>query len=717
MPTLPSRKLNRLWSSNSVNKSPPTRTSDLAVADDRYESSDNYDGNTDTSNSARQTSQEKDRQGKGAGTLAKDIEIRRQTNERLYSAAEAYWSSFNKKKSLPFEMNAASALEIAMTLDEAKEACRTTYAASSPLVSQAAEEGSRSAANHKDKVLPIDALGLAMASCANTYIRSESENAQEAIQLKRNEDYASHLSHLSAVHLALGQLQSEYTTSLSNTLLNRLARSQAAIEALKSNETATEAARDKMEAAEKRREKARDKGEKAKRDTEIEARMARATYEEAVDDLETRVEILRESEQKGPSSGVAILREYMDVHLAWVEAQHDVLLKARSALYQAAPPQISPTIHRPASIKSRAAPPPPPPASSQAPVRRIVEPPLPPREVTRNRSLSSPKIPKSGFQGRESLGTLVQKGDSTSKEEKNQMADRPASRSGIAARIPFMRSESYAASTSSADATTGSENASKAESTTKRSRLHSIGTSLARSSSSLALPTFDTNKPNQQGGTADSNSAGNEKGSTNNWASTLLGRKKDGLYRAMSRDGQKDSFFTPEDSSLSHVKEVSTESRAIQDDEDDDGILTNGFGEGTLRSIPTITTPWQDGAEEPALSSLSSNDHYLHHPRQDDILVSAHDEGHSPSYLKPWEKFEGIDSLGMHLTGNTASSSEGGNPFGHDGSELSPTATGTEFSPSPRKNMFSENSEVDDPAGSLLFGDKGGHTIRTSSKR
>lgn len=94
-----------------------------------------------------------------------------------------------KKKSLPFEMSASSALEIAMTLDEAKSACSTMYSMSSPLVSQAAEEGSKNVANHKEKVLPIDALGLAMASCANTYTRNQSDSSQDAIQLKKNEAY------------------------------------------------------------------------------------------------------------------------------------------------------------------------------------------------------------------------------------------------------------------------------------------------------------------------------------------------------------------------------------------------------------------------------------------------------------------------------------------------------------------------------------------------
>lgn len=86
-------------------------------------------------------------------------------------------------------MSAASALEVAMTLDEAKNACKTTYTNSSPLVLQAAEEGSKSVTNTKEKMLPVEALGLAMASCANTYLRSQKEDSVDKMQLKNNEVY------------------------------------------------------------------------------------------------------------------------------------------------------------------------------------------------------------------------------------------------------------------------------------------------------------------------------------------------------------------------------------------------------------------------------------------------------------------------------------------------------------------------------------------------
>lgn len=86
-------------------------------------------------------------------------------------------------------MSAASALEVAMTLEEAKIACQTIYTRSSPLVLQAAEEGSNNITKTKEKMLPVEALGLAMASCANTYLRSQTEDSIDKMQLKKNEVY------------------------------------------------------------------------------------------------------------------------------------------------------------------------------------------------------------------------------------------------------------------------------------------------------------------------------------------------------------------------------------------------------------------------------------------------------------------------------------------------------------------------------------------------
>ena len=76
-----------------------------------------------------------------------------------------------------------------MTLDEAKATCQSSYPNTSPLVLQAAEEGSKNIANGKERMLPIEALGLAMASCATTYSRSQKEEVEDKIHLKKNEAY------------------------------------------------------------------------------------------------------------------------------------------------------------------------------------------------------------------------------------------------------------------------------------------------------------------------------------------------------------------------------------------------------------------------------------------------------------------------------------------------------------------------------------------------
>jgi hypothetical protein len=85
------------WSSSAVNtKSSPDQTSDPAGTDGKLGSPDDEDARSISSQPTGKLSQEKERHEKGAGTLAKDIEIRRQTNERLYTAAEAYWSSIGE---------------------------------------------------------------------------------------------------------------------------------------------------------------------------------------------------------------------------------------------------------------------------------------------------------------------------------------------------------------------------------------------------------------------------------------------------------------------------------------------------------------------------------------------------------------------------------------------------------------------------------------------
>jgi hypothetical protein len=93
------------WSGGS-NKSPSIQNDDPLASEGNDDGSE-HDSSKEISlqgQLARQSSQDKERQNNekgggegGGGVLARDIEIRRQTNERLYSAAEAYWSSLSKR--------------------------------------------------------------------------------------------------------------------------------------------------------------------------------------------------------------------------------------------------------------------------------------------------------------------------------------------------------------------------------------------------------------------------------------------------------------------------------------------------------------------------------------------------------------------------------------------------------------------------------------------
>ena len=331
---------------------------------------------------------------------------------------------------------------------------------------------------------------------------------------------------------------------------------------------------------------------------------------------------------------------------------------------------------------------------------------LPSSENTsHSRSTSSPKIHRPSLHTRESLSGSSQKAVTSAKEEKERgerppsrsvgNSDRPSSRGGVAGRIPFIRSESYSTPVDAPAA----ESAGKADSISKRTRLGSLGASLTRSNSSLGVTTPDVSKAANS--TMGSEYTTSSDKSSSSWASNLLNRKKDGKkdaqYSVMT-DEEHDSLSVDRHSrGLSHVKETSAESRGPIDD---DVLLTNGF---------SLHTP------------VSSAAH-------DDVLVQTTLATHqdSSALLKPWEQFDTRrDSMGigLHLTGNTASSSEGGNPFGHDGPDLSPTPTGNAYSPLRKDRMGSigdpwghADGEEDDPADGLL-GSKDTGTVRKPAKR
>ena len=262
MPSLPSRSKFKIWPGKGGKDGTQTNEERKESLDGPLEKE--IAGNADTPS---QTIEEKEEEGR---PLAKDIKARRMANERLYNAAEAYHSALVKKKPLPFELQHANSLEASMTLDEMANKSASIYPTCPEKIQEAAREASKNVLGGKDKILPVEALGIAMAVSAPTYSKAGKAEGKEGPCLSRNETYSSHLGLLAGVHLALGQAQSHFTETLSSSLLSRLARTQASIESLRASEKVCESAREKMEAAEKKRDKARDKGDN-KRELEDEA--------------------------------------------------------------------------------------------------------------------------------------------------------------------------------------------------------------------------------------------------------------------------------------------------------------------------------------------------------------------------------------------------------------------------------------------------------------
>ena len=80
------------WSS-SANRSPAPSSNEETPTEERGVEGQAGRESPSLLQNVRLPFQERD---KGGGSLAKDIELRRLTNERLYSAAEAYWSSLSE---------------------------------------------------------------------------------------------------------------------------------------------------------------------------------------------------------------------------------------------------------------------------------------------------------------------------------------------------------------------------------------------------------------------------------------------------------------------------------------------------------------------------------------------------------------------------------------------------------------------------------------------
>ncbi|SPO32252.1 uncharacterized protein UTRI_02809 [Ustilago trichophora] len=226
--------------------------------------------------------------------LATEIEQRKKGIDSLYTSTEAYWSYLGKKKPVPFDTSS-------LPLDE-------TASATSASVALKPER----------KMLPVEALGLAMSSFATAFPDGSA--------------YGSCLGLLGEAHIKLANLQTAFTKDTSHIFLARIARSKATLDsftaALKKLDTATA----RLESAQSKVQKSK----KEKRELEEELRLAKAAYDQAVTDVEVRGEAIREAEY----DDWQCLTTYMQAQLDYMGQAHAVLEQVKS-MWGDAPPAVS----------------------------------------------------------------------------------------------------------------------------------------------------------------------------------------------------------------------------------------------------------------------------------------------------------------------------------------------------------------------------------------
>ncbi|PWZ01554.1 hypothetical protein BCV70DRAFT_205308 [Testicularia cyperi] len=219
-----------------------------------------------------------------------EIELRNKGNSNLYAATEAYWSYLGKKKPAPFDTSSIPADD---------SASMTSSATPKP-------EG---------KMLPVEALGLAMTSFASAFPETST--------------YGTCLGLLGEAHLQLGSLQASFAKDTSHIFLARIARSKAALEAFNGAMKKLDTATSRLESAQTRVQKSK----KEKRDLEEELRLAKAAYDEAVSDVEARAEAIQDSE----ADDWECLTTYMQAQLDYMGQAQAVLEQVKS-MWGAMPP-------------------------------------------------------------------------------------------------------------------------------------------------------------------------------------------------------------------------------------------------------------------------------------------------------------------------------------------------------------------------------------------
>ncbi|KIS69799.1 uncharacterized protein UMAG_11702 [Mycosarcoma maydis] len=219
------------------------------------------------------------------------VEQRKKGIESLYTSTEAYWSYLGKKKPIPFD---ASSLSVS-------------------------ENSATNGAKSESKVLPVEALGLAM-GCYATAFPSDST-------------YGSCLGLLGDAHIQLANLQSTFTKDTSHIFLARIARSKAILDSFTAALKKLDLVTARLESAQTKVQKSK----KEKRELEEELRQAKAAYDEAVMDVEARGGAVQDSE----AEDWLCLTDYMQAQLDYLGQAQAVMEHVKAAW--SAPPTGSET--------------------------------------------------------------------------------------------------------------------------------------------------------------------------------------------------------------------------------------------------------------------------------------------------------------------------------------------------------------------------------------
>ncbi|KAJ9478747.1 BAR adaptor protein [Pseudozyma hubeiensis] len=231
-----------------------------------------------------------------ADDIAHEIEQRKKGIDSLYTSTEAYWSYLGKRKPIPFDTSSLPVSEEKL-----------------------------------EKVLPVEALGLAMSSYSTAF--------------PPDSTYGSCLGLLGEAHLELGALQTAFTKDTSRIFLARIARSKATLESFTAALKKLDAASARLESAQAKVQKSK----KEKRELEEELRSAQAGYDEAVADVEKREEAVRESE----GEDWVCLTKYLEAQMEYVVQARGVLDQVKSR-WSEAPSASATSMTRPRSSSSAA---------------------------------------------------------------------------------------------------------------------------------------------------------------------------------------------------------------------------------------------------------------------------------------------------------------------------------------------------------------------------